>query len=525
MNRKSFDPKRIVLAMIAVMAAVFALGCKHTSTPIDATPSVTPGVSEKATPTVAPTATPIPTPTPIVDMPLDRVSAEELNRTADEEGELVIPGPEVWEVLNPFYSTEPKEVEIVDQTQVRLFDIDENGEIRAGIDYPCIAYSVVKTEEGIKHEGEYQPKKTDAEQAGEGEEGEAGETEETDETEAEPAKEKTYDKYTIVLKEGLTFADGTPVTVDDVIFSLYTLSDIGYEGANGLGGLDIYGMRAYNTQVPESVRAEAALAIEGGLTEAGTCPKEFTDKTLWTAVWINFDKAGVAFVEDMIKSVMENPKLMFDAPVQAFLSPYLTFAHVQASPSLQVLYTMTMFGYVRSFNYSKNTMRDCFDVVHDLNEEELTPELFWGLIKEYYGYNLSDTGINYERGYKEKRYEDYLAEAYYAERLGVESIEGITVSEAAFGDDALRPCIEVTIASDADLADFNFYVVEKSVYENDLKRTDVLTGAGKYILVSNDENGALLEANENYMLGVEKQKYLRYIVEEENPEEEGTPTE
>ncbi|MBO4505079.1 MAG: hypothetical protein J5728_01490, partial [Lachnospiraceae bacterium] len=199
MNRKSFDPKRIVLAMIAVMAAVFALGCKHTSTPIDATPSVTPGVSAKATPTVAPTATPTPTPTPIIDMPLDRVSTEELNRTADEEGELVIPGPEVWEVLNPFYSTEPKEVEIVDQTQVRLFDIDEDGQIRAGIDYPCIAYSVVKNEEGIKLEGEYQPKKTDAEQAGEGEEGEAGETEETDETEAEPAKEKTYDKYTIVL--------------------------------------------------------------------------------------------------------------------------------------------------------------------------------------------------------------------------------------------------------------------------------------------------------------------------------------
>ncbi len=506
MNKKTLYPKRIVLAVAVVMAALLAFGCKHTSTPIDATPSVTPGVSAKATPTVAPTATPIPTPTPIVDMPLTRVSAEELSRTAEEEGEQVVSGAAAWVKLNPFYSTEEKELEIVDQTQVRLFDIDENGKIRAGIDYPCIAYSIVKTDEGVK--------------PGTGDEAAEGEAD------ADPADDKTYDKYTIVLKEGLTFADGTPVTADDVIFSLYTLSDIGYDGAMGLGGLDIYGMRAYNTQVPESVRAEAAKAIEGGLTEAGTCPKEFTDKTLWTAVWINFDKAGEAFVEDMIKSVMENPKLMFDAPVQAFLSPYLTFAHVQASPSLQVLYTMTMFGYVRSYNYSKNTMRDCFDVVHDLNTEELTPGFFWNLIKEYYGYDLSETGINYERGYKDKMYEDYLAEAYYAERLGVESIEGITVSEAAFGDDASRPCIEVLIASDADINDFNFYVAEKSVYESNPAREDVLTGAGKYTLVSNDENGALLEANENYMLGVERQKYLRYIVDESLEEgEEGTTAE
>ena len=82
------------------------------------------------------------------------------------------------------------------------------------------------------------------------------------------------------------------------------------------------------------------------------------------------------------------------------------------------------------------------------------------------------------------------------------------------------------IASDADINDFNFYVAEKSVYESDPAREDVLTGAGKYILVSNDENGALLEANENYMLGVERQKYLRYIVDESLEEgEEGTTAE
>ena len=484
MNIRIFDKKRIALLLIALMAVLYALGCKHTTTPINTTPSVTPGVSNKATPTpVPPTATPLPTPTPIVDMSHFRVSAEDITRTPEEEGEKTVPVPEAWGKLNPFYSTEPTDCEIVDQTQLRLFDVKDDGGIRTGLAFPCGAYRVEKTESGITVEG----------------------------------SDKTYDKYAIVLKQGLTFADGTPVTADDVLFSIYTLSDKDYKGIRGLGDLNILGMREYHTQVPRSVRDEAARAIAAGLTEEGTCPEDFADKQLWSDVWINYDVAGVAFVEDMVASVMN--KYNLDAYVQAFLSPYLTAAHVQASPSLQVLFTMKMFGYVRSYNYSKNTMRDCFDVVHELNSEELTPELFWGLIKEYYGYNLSvENGINYERAYDDKLLEDYIAEAYCEQHLGVESIEGVNVSEAAFGQDAPRPCIEVTIASDAKINDFNFYVVEKSVYEKNPARCDVLTGAGRYTLVSNDENGALLEANDNYLLGVEKQKYVRYIVEV--PEEE-----
>lgn len=53
MNIRIFDKKRIVLLLIALMAVLYALGCKHTTTPIDTTPSVTPGVSNKATPTCA----------------------------------------------------------------------------------------------------------------------------------------------------------------------------------------------------------------------------------------------------------------------------------------------------------------------------------------------------------------------------------------------------------------------------------------------------------------------------------------
>ncbi len=526
----TINTKKMTIAMLSVfvLAVLVLAGCrKGDYTPDTPTPLLPPGITTAPTATPVPTATPIPTPTPIVDMPVDRVGTEDITRTADEESELVISGYEAWEKLNPFYSTGEREREIVDQTQLSLFDTDSEGNIVAGVDNDCFAYSIVKTESGIKLEGYPEEISVPVPVAdGDGEEGEGeGEGEGTDllsliGTPEYETKENTFDRYTIVLKEGLTFADGTPITSDDVLFSLYKLSEKDYDGFGALGEYNIAGMRAYHTQVPESVRADAARAIAAGLTEEGTCPEDFEDKELWNAVWSNYDEAGIAFVNDIVTSVMD--RFSVDAYVQTFLSTYLTAAHVQASRSLQVLFAMKMYGYVRSYNYSKNTMRDCFDVVHELDNEEMTAELFWGLIKEYYGYNLSEEdGINYERPYPEKKLEDYIAEAYCQKNLGVEEIEGVTVTTAAFGDDAERPAIEVLISSYADINDFNFYIVEKAVYESKPARTDVLTGAGKYTLVSNDENGVLLEANANYPLGVEKQKYLRYTVEEMPEEGEG----
>ena len=41
-----------------------------------------------------------------------RVSAEDITRTPEEEGEKTVPVPEAWGKLNPFYSTEPTDCEI-----------------------------------------------------------------------------------------------------------------------------------------------------------------------------------------------------------------------------------------------------------------------------------------------------------------------------------------------------------------------------------------------------------------------------
>ena len=53
--------------------------------------------------------------------------------------------------------------------------------------------------------------------------------------------------YDFELREDMTFSDGTPLTVDDVIFSMYVLSDPTYDGSSTFFALPIVGMEEYRS--------------------------------------------------------------------------------------------------------------------------------------------------------------------------------------------------------------------------------------------------------------------------------------
>ena len=53
--------------------------------------------------------------------------------------------------------------------------------------------------------------------------------------------------YDFTLRENLTFSDGEPVTVDDLIFSLYVLLDPSYEGPNRLNTMPVQGLAEYQS--------------------------------------------------------------------------------------------------------------------------------------------------------------------------------------------------------------------------------------------------------------------------------------
>ena len=60
-------------------------------------------------------------------------------------------------------------------------------------------------------------------------------------------KDKTV-TYTFVLKNGIKFSDGEPLTMEDVLFNYYVYLDPVYTGSNTLYSTDILGLSEYRTQ-------------------------------------------------------------------------------------------------------------------------------------------------------------------------------------------------------------------------------------------------------------------------------------
>ena len=54
--------------------------------------------------------------------------------------------------------------------------------------------------------------------------------------------------YTFVIKNGIRFSDGQPLTIEDVLFNMYVYLDPVYTGSSTMYSTDIVGLRNYRTQ-------------------------------------------------------------------------------------------------------------------------------------------------------------------------------------------------------------------------------------------------------------------------------------
>ena len=98
--------------------------------------------------------------------------------------------------------------------------------------------------------------------------------------------------YNIKIRDDIVFSDGTPMTIDDVIFNMYVLSDPTYDGSSTFYAVPIEGMAEY--------RAGMEL-LSNMIVAAGP---DNTDFTYWTedeqkAYWDAFWAAGEAFAQEI----------------------------------------------------------------------------------------------------------------------------------------------------------------------------------------------------------------------------------
>lgn len=99
--------------------------------------------------------------------------------------------------------------------------------------------------------------------------------------------------YDVTMREDLAFSDGTPVDIDDVIFTLYVYLDPSYDGSATIYSAPIQGLEAYRSGME---------TLFNLILAAGRDNTDFTywDEAQQTAFWAALDEAGAAFAQEIV---------------------------------------------------------------------------------------------------------------------------------------------------------------------------------------------------------------------------------
>ena len=286
--------------------------------------------------------------------------------------------------------------------------------------------------------------------------------------------------YDFVLRDDITFSDGEPLTIDDVIFSMYVLCDPTYDGNSTLYAQPILGMEEYRAGMTTLAKA---------LVAAG---RENTDFTNWTEeqqtkFWDNIDKALVPFAQGIVDYCVEG-------------------------------------GYNEEGDVAGASANWGFSGTSE------TVEDFAMEIGEAYGWSFS--AMEAEVGLS-----DALADMMDADVYNDYPTIGIKTGESApniegiqkTGDNSMRIVLTkvdavaiyqlgVTIApmhyyGDASLYDYdnNSFGFPKGDLSSVRAKTTEPMGAGPYKFIKFENGVVYFEANDSYYLGAPKTKYVNFF--------------
>lgn len=281
--------------------------------------------------------------------------------------------------------------------------------------------------------------------------------------------------YDFTLKDGLTFSDGEALTIDDVIFSMYVLSDPTYDGSSTFWNLPIQGMTEYRSGMD---------SLKNLLVAAG---KDNTDYTYWdeatqTAFWAEYDAATTALAEEIVGYCVAN-------------------------------------GYNQEGDIAGSAANWGFAI------EDNTIEAFVAALQEAYGNDIAGM-INTENAGSTVADLFPTLDNYSAGITTGESVDYISGIQKT-GDNTLRIVLTevsavalyqlgVAIApahyygnSDVDVANNKFGFTKGDLSPIKAKTTQPL-GAGAYKFVEYKDGIVYFEANDSYYLGAPKTKYIQF---------------
>ncbi len=193
---------------------------------------------------------------------------------------IVLMTEELSGLFNPFYATTGTDMEVVGLTQIGMLGTDRNGNPVAGDDEAVVVKAFEINPEGTV--------------------------------------------YTFVIKNGLKFSDGYPLTMNDVLFNMYEYLDPVYTGSSTMYSIKIEGLTQYRTQAnysgggtaqEDSISAQANAYAKLRIQELISVFETYGEMNTGTSGAYSMTDAQmieaintVAFISDGYKNAVATPK-------------------------------------------------------------------------------------------------------------------------------------------------------------------------------------------------------------------------
>ena len=237
-----------ILALVLALVMVFALAaCGESSAPAE-------------TPAEAPAETP-------AEAPAEQEAPAEEPAEAPANNTLVYATSTFGQKFSPFFYTTAYDGEVVDMVRIGLLAADrggaviENGIEGLDVDYNGTAYN-------YKGAGNVEIVQND---------------------------DGTVD-YNLTMRDDIVFSDGVPATIDDVIFTIYVLSDPTYDGSSTIYALPIEGMAEYRGGM--DARGNVIFAAGEG---DGYVENELFTEEQYNTFWKYYnEESGADFAQEIV---------------------------------------------------------------------------------------------------------------------------------------------------------------------------------------------------------------------------------
>lgn len=301
--------------------------------------------------------------------------------------------------------------------------------------------------------------------------------------------------YNLTMRDDIVFSDGTPATIDDVIFGIYVMADPSYDGSSTVYALPIEGMADYYNSQQYLYKL---------LAEAG---RDNTDFSLWdeatqTAFWASIDAAGAKLAQEVVDSVVGSYNTdEYAATIEA------TPDEIAADPALQVKFGMNMWGYGDAWTEGA-TVADFwaaieanYDSVVEAAETESAGSSIWDLMDDFADYDkLVATGDDVPNIKGIIRTGDYSLTVHMTE------YDATAIYNMSF---IIAPLHHYGDVSKYDY-DNNKFGFDKGDLSGVKAKTSDPLGCGPYIFKSYENGVVTMEANPTYFLGEPKTKTILF---------------